>query len=259
MPSEKISVVEDAKRETKDVTITPAVQGLPITSAGRKRLLDDNSKGKLIIEFENPKFSYPQYIDASGYRDSKGKVIQYINPHNGEAEQIAILPPKMEFDLSTDVGKLKADFVLGFGIQKRLGVKVKITNTAERSDKTINLKEKEYEVAARVRELVEDPSKLEMLALNLGGIDFIGAKARDVKAAIYNKVAADPLSVEKVLNDVDFDFKATILQATKLKVLDEKMGAYYYGTIYLGANLRQAISFCREQKDIYASIIKDLK
>jgi hypothetical protein len=117
-----------------------------------------------------------------------------------------------------------------------------------------------------VRDYVKSPLKLQDFALNLG-IDVMNMSASNVESEVYDMVKLNPLNkgvynpskVEAVLNDPDFEYIATILHASKTinKTVEEKLGAYYYGQIYMGGNLKQTVIYCRENALVYESIKKE--
>ena len=174
-------------------------------------------------------------------------------------ETIALTPPRVVYDLSTEEGRRKKAHIQGFNLAKRLGLKVKITDTSEQAAKTITLKDKEYDMVAKVRPHLEDKHKLLYLALNLGKIEVDGVDAADIKAAVYNRISANPDEVERVLGHPDYEYKGIIFHGAKAKVLTEKMGAYFYGAIYMGANIDQAVIWARNNPDIFETIKKDLQ
>jgi hypothetical protein len=232
------------------------VSGLPIPAV---KLINDSNAGYYIIEFENPRLSNPIYLDKSGFRDANGRLVQYRSPFTNEPEDIVITAPTFRLDLRTEEGKAKADYIRAFDIRKRLGSKVKITDGAKQVDERVTAEEKEYMVRAKITPYLSDPIKLQALALNLGGIEVNGARSNDVKAAIYDRVRSSPQDVLKVIDDEDFEYKTTILVGAAKKVITEKSpGVFYYGQVYLGGNLAQAVKWCRDNPNEYVGIVTEL-
>jgi hypothetical protein len=252
----KVSPVPQKKKEE-----IPVIQGLPVPNFN---LIDDTNKGTFSVIFEKPNLSNPIYIDKGGFVDrdrtsaTYGKVIQYKNPFNQEPEDIVITTSGFSLDLRTPEGKAKADFLRKFNIQKTLGTKATITDSHAAASSMVSGKDREYELVALVRPFLTDSSKLQALALNLGNIEVKGVAATDIKKEIYRLIQTEPDRVEKTINDPDFDIRATIIYAAKMKVVNDTTGSYYYGQLYMGANVDQAIKWARANANEYQSIVKEL-
>jgi len=229
--------------------------GIPQSVATRSKLLGERKTGKYVIEFENPKLSYPQIIGE--YKDAKGRLVQYKNPETEEVENIVLKPPMEVFDLTTDEGRAKAKHLEGFNLKQRLGLKAKITDTQKTSTKNVESKQKQFSLIMRLKEYFDDPVKLEDLALNLGGIDLENLTTQEVTNEIYKRIEENPDAVEAIVKDPDFDTRSILFLAAKLGVVEEKQGAYYYGQVFLGATIKQACLFCRENGEMLYSIKRD--
>ena len=204
----------------------------------------------LIKSIDTKKFNYCKF---GNYKDEKGKLHELVDPNGITLTGYEMTNPVLSLDINDEDSKRVYEFLKSHPLVKNGKFIVEDLRANEEKNAESAIETADAVVVASKLNTKEYRDMARLLGISTDFDDHL------LKAKVIQSASTSPSRFLEIYNDEEKDYRIFIKNAQETKHINFVNGVWKYGSNTLGLTVDQAISWFKDNPDIFALIKQDLR